>query len=109
MSGIVGISLFILDTFLLVIGVWTLVKGSLPQGLLEKLFGKGNFHTDSRTAHLFGVLLIVPILGFILTVVIVVMIGEAATNIAILNSLLSITVVLIVIGWVKRIKNANMA
>jgi hypothetical protein len=109
MSGIVGISLIILDILLVVIGVWVLVKGSLPQGLLEKLFGKGDFHTDSRTAHLFGVLLIAPILGLILTVVIVVMIGEAATNVAILNFLLSITVVLIVIGWVRRIKNANMA
>lgn len=109
MSGIVGISLFILDILLLVIGVWALVKGSLPQGVLEKLFGKGNYHTDSRTAHRFGVLLIAPILGLIFTVVIVVMIGEAATNVAILNFLFSITVVLIVLGWVNRIKNANMA
>ena len=108
MSGIVGSVLFLLDFVLLIVGVWALVKGSLPQGLLEKLFGKGNYHTDLRSIYIIGTLLVAPFLGFILTVVISTMVGEAAINVAYLNFLLSISIVLIVVVWVRRIKKSNM-
>lgn len=108
MFGIVGSVLFLLDFVLLIVGVWTLVKGSLPQGLLEKLFGKGNYHTNLRAIYIIGTLLVAPFLGFILTVVILTMIGEAAINVASLNFLLSISIVLIVVVWVRRIKKSNI-
>jgi ABC-type multidrug transport system permease subunit len=107
MAGIIGYVLFIVDIVMLMVGVWTLVKGALPQGLLAAFFGKGNYGTDLRRARLFGALLIVPIVSFSLTVVLAAKIGEAAINAATLNFLLSAIVILFIIAWVRQIKKAN--
>jgi len=106
-AGIIGNVLFILDIVMLVVGVWTLIKGSLPQGLFERIFGKGNYSTNLRTARLFGALLVVPSGIFVLTVVLTVMIGEAAINIAMLNFVLSTIIILAIIAWVRQISKAN--
>jgi len=46
MTSIVGCMSLVLDIGMLIVGVWALVKGSLPARLLKTLLGKGDYRTD---------------------------------------------------------------
>ena len=83
----------VLDIGMLIVGVWALVKGALPARLLQTLLGKGDYRTDSRTARLFGSLLVVPFGGLILAVAWTVTASERA---AIIVSTIHLIVFIIV-------------
>jgi hypothetical protein len=110
MTGTVGCVSFVLDTGLLMIGVWALVKGALPARLLQTLLGKGDYRTDSRTAHLFGSLLVVPFAGLILAVAWSVTASErAAIIVSTIHLIVFMIVSLTVLMWARQIRSANQA
>lgn len=110
MTGIVGSLSLVLDIGMLVVGVWTLVKASLPADLLKMLLGKGDYRADSRTARFFGSLLVVPFAAFILAVVMTVTASEQVAIIASsIHFIVFIIVILIVLTWARQIRIANKA
>lgn len=110
MTGIVGCVSLVLDIGMLIVGVWALVKGSLPARLLKTLLGEGDYRTDSRTARFFGSLLVVPFGVFILAVF---WTATASEQVAIIFSTIHIIafiiVALTVVMWARQIRNANKA
>jgi hypothetical protein len=110
MTGIVGYMSLVLDIGMLLVGVWALVKGSLPARLLRTLHSDGDYRTDSRTARFFGFLQVVPFGVFIFAVV---WMATASEQVAIIFStihfIVFIIVVLTVVMWARQIRNANKA
>jgi hypothetical protein len=78
MTGMIGFLSLVLDIGLFLVGVWALVKGSLPARLLKTLLGEGDYRTDSRNARFFGSVLLVPFGIFILAVVVTVTASQPA-------------------------------
>jgi cobalamin biosynthesis protein CobD/CbiB len=110
MTGMVGCLSLVLDFGMLIAGVWALVKGSLPAGLLKTLLGEGDYRTDSRTARFFGSLLVVPFVVFILSVVWTATASEQAAIISsAIHFIVFLIVVLTVAMWARQIRNANKA
>jgi hypothetical protein len=110
MTGIVGCMSLVLDIGMLIIGVWTLVKGALPARLLKSLLSKGDYQTDSRTARLLGSLLIVPFGGLILAVVLTITASEqVAVIVSTIHFIVFVMVLLTVVMWARQIRNANKA
>ena len=110
MTGMVGCMSLVVDLGMLIVGVWIMLKGSLPARLLKLLLGGGDYQTDPRTARLFGSLLFVPFVGFVLAVFWTI---TGSEQIAILVSTIQIIVVIIVIlmaaMWARQIRSANKA
>ena len=110
MTGTVGSISLILDVGLLIVGAWAMFKGSLPAGLLKILIGMEDYRTDSRTARLFGLLLVVPFVVFTLAVFLMV---TASEQLAILVSAIQIIVFILVIltavMWARQIRSRNKA
>jgi cobalamin biosynthesis protein CobD/CbiB len=99
-----------LDIGMLIVGAWAMFKGSLPNRLLKILIGTGDYRTDSRTARLFGLLLVVPFVVFTLAVFLTV---TASEQLAILVSIIQIIVFFLVVltamMWARQIRSRNKA
>ncbi len=110
MTGMVGFISLVLDIGMLIVGVWALVKGSIPARLLKSLLGAGDYRTDARTARMFGFVLVVPIIVFILTVASTAAASaQAAIIFSIIHLIVLIIVVLTVVIWARQIRNVNKA
>lgn len=110
MTGMIGFLSLVLDIGLFFVGVWALVKGSLPARLLKTLLGEGDYRTDSRNARFFGSVLLVPFGIFILAVVVTVTASQPAAIIfSTLHLIVFIIVVLTVLMWSRQIRNADKA
>jgi hypothetical protein len=53
--------IFILGVIFLVIGLWLVISAKPPEGLLQLLFGKGNYEISPDRARIFGLLLASPL------------------------------------------------
>ena len=110
MTGSVGSISLILDVGLLIVGAWAMFKGSLPARLLKILIGMGDYRTDSRTARLFGLLLVVPFVVFTLAVFLTVTASEQlAILVSIIQIIVFILVILTALMWARQIKSRNKA
>ena len=110
MTGTVGSILLILDVGLLIVGTWTMFMGSLPARLLGILIGIGDYRTDSRTARLFGLLLVVPFVVFTLAVFLIVTASEQlAILVSVIQIIVFILVILTAVMWARQIRRRNKA
>jgi hypothetical protein len=110
MTGIVGSLSLILAVGLLIVGASAIFKGSLPARLLQMLIGTGDYRTDSRTARLFGLLLIVPFVVFTLAVFLTATAtGQVATLAAVIQVTVLILVILTAVMWARQIRRRNKA
>jgi len=95
---------------MLIVGVWAIFKGLLPARLLRILIGMGDYRTDSRTARLFGSLLVVPFVVFILAVFVTVTASDQlAILVSIIQIIVTILVILTAVIWARQIKSRNKA
>lgn len=53
--------LLIIELLFLAAGLWAIISGKIPTGLLRFLFGKGEYELSSNKARLFGLLLLSPL------------------------------------------------
>ena len=53
--------ILILEILFLVLGLWLLFTGKVPDRFFRPLFGKGDYFLPPRQARLFGLLLVSPI------------------------------------------------
>ena len=110
MTGTVGSISLMLDIGMLIVGAWAMFKGSLPARLLKILIGMGDYRTDSRTARLFGLLLVVPFVVFTLAVFLTVTASEQlAILVSIIQIIVFILVILTALMWARQIKSRNKA
>ena len=98
--------LFIIELLLLAAGLWALVLGRLPTGLLRLLFGKGEYTLPPNRARWYGILLASPLpIAASATLLLTVLFGERSTRAAILfEYLYLITVVIASIVLARRIR-----
>jgi len=110
MTGTVGSISLILDIGLLIVGAWAMFKGSLPARLLRILIGMGDYRTDSRTARLFGLMLVVPFVVFTLAVFLMVTVSEQlAILVSVIQVIVFILVILTAVMWARQIRSRNNA
>jgi hypothetical protein len=110
MTGTVGSLSLILDIGMLIIGVWAIFKGALPARPLKILIGMGDYRTDSRTARLFGSLLVVPFVVFTLAVFLMVTASEQlAILVSVIQIIVFILVILTAVIWARQIRSRNKA
>jgi len=110
MTGTVGAVSLMLDIGMLIVGAWAMFKGSLPNRLLKILIGMGDYRTDSRTARLFGLLLVVPFVVFTLAVFLTVTASEQLIIlVSIIQIIVFILVVLTAMMWARQIRSRSKA
>jgi hypothetical protein len=110
MTGTVGFISLILNIGMLVVGAWAMFKGSLPARLLKILIGMGDYRTDSRTARLFGLLLVVPFVVFTIAVILTVTASEQfGILISIIHIIVFILVIVTAMMWARQIRSRNKA
>ena len=98
--------LFIIELLFLAAGLWALVSGRLPTGLLRLLFGQGEYTLPPTRARWYGILLASPLpIAASATLLLTVLFGERSTRAAILfEYLYLITVVIASIVVARRIR-----
>jgi hypothetical protein len=98
--------LFIIELLFLAAGLWALIAGRLPIGLLRLLFGKGEYTLPPSRARWFGALLASPLpIAASATFVLALLLGEGSTRPAILfEYLYLITVIIASIIVARRIR-----
>lgn len=75
--------LLFVELLLLVAGIVALISGKLPEGLFRLLFGKGEYLLPPNQARLYGLLLASPLpVALLVTLLLVLLLGESATSIA---------------------------
>ena len=110
MTGSVGCISLLIDIGMLTVGVWVLVKGSLPARLLRTLLGNGQYSTSPRTARLFGALLVAPLAGLVLAVVSTQAANELVSIIFSAAHLIALVVVILTaLVWARQIGTTTKA
>lgn len=108
MAGIVGCLSLVLDIGMLIVGVWVLAKGSLPARLFRPLLGNGEYRTESRTARLFGSLLVVPFVGLVLAAAWTETANEqVAIIVSTIHLIVLIGVILAAVMWARQVRNPS--
>ena len=101
--------LFIVELIFLGAGLWAIVSGSFPKGLLRLLFGKGQYELKPTQARWYGLLLASPLpAALFASFILAVILGDGSTGPAIAFEyiyLIAVTIASIVIA--RRIRRPS--
>jgi len=76
--------LLVIEFMFFVAGMWALVSGKLPSGLLRLLFGQGEYSVPTNRARLYGVVLASPLpVGFFISFLFESILGSSVSGIVI--------------------------
>ena len=76
--------LLVIELMFFVAGISALVSGKLPSGLLQLLFGRGEYSVPTNRARLYGVVLASPLpVGFLISFLFKLVLGSSVSGIAI--------------------------
>jgi hypothetical protein len=99
--------LLIIELLFLVAGLWAIISGKLPGGLLQFLFGKGRYELAPTQTRWFGVLLASPlVLAYTVSYLLRIFLGTNSTGYALIFEICyNLVVIILAIIIVHRSKH----